>query len=116
MMMTTRRTVVLAVLAGLLALGTTACTTKSCSNDVCSISMSGESSTDFDESRYRTGRKHTTRGPRLAVERIEPGAVTVSVDGERARLAPGQQARLDVLLVKVVSISGKDVKLETRPA
>lgn len=115
-MTTTRRGAIYGLLVGLLLLGGTACTTKTCLNDVCTVSMSGESSTDFDDTTYRNGKKYKTHGPRLALERIEPAAVTVSVDGQRARIALGQQARLDELVVRVLSISGRDVKLETRPA
>jgi hypothetical protein len=114
-MTTTRRHVIYGLLVGLLVLGGTACTTKTCLNDVCTLSMSGESSIDFDDTRYRNGKKYKTHGPRLALERIEPAAVTVSVDGQRARLELGQQATLDVLVVKVLSISGRDVKIETHP-
>jgi hypothetical protein len=114
-MTTTRRHVTYGLFVALLVLGGTACTTKTCQNDVCTVSMSGESSIDFDDTRYRNGKKYKTHGPRLALERIEQGAVTVSVDGQRARVALGQQAALDVLVVRVLSISGRDVKLETRP-
>ena len=43
---------------------------------------------------------------------IEPDAVTLSVYGQQARLAPGQSARIDEVPVEVVSVSGRDVTLK----
>ena len=47
----------------------------------------------------------------LGVGPIEPDAVTLSVYGAQARLAPGQSALVDEVPVEVVSVSGRDVTL-----
>ena len=83
----------------------TGCTshTTTCSGNTCTVNLSGAQSIEID--------------PGSGVERdllvgpIEPGAVTVAVYGDAARLPPGGIAELSDLRVKLVSVAGRDVSL-----
>jgi hypothetical protein len=83
----------------------TGCTshTTTCSGTTCTVNLTGAQSIDID--------------PGGGVERdlqvgpIEPGAVTVAVYADAARLTPGGAAELSDLRVELVSVSGRDVSL-----
>lgn len=108
--MTTRRPARLLAAAALAALlplsacgGTTTSHSSRCSGGTCTVNLTGVQTFEVDGTdgieRY------------LGVGPIEPAAVTLSVYGEQARLAPGQSARIAEVPVEVVSVSGRDVSL-----
>jgi hypothetical protein len=74
-----------------------------CADGTCTVALTGEQTFEVD------GTDGVERD--LGVGPIEPGAVTLTVYGSRARLAPGQSARLDDVPVDVVSVAGRDVTL-----
>lgn len=79
---------------------------KTCQMFVCRIKLTGEQDVKLDFG----DRTHTLRvGP------IEPGAVTLAMGSDHARLAAGDSAPLDGLAVVVVAIGGRDVQLLVRP-
>lgn len=93
-------------------LGSTGCgangtsSSKTCQMFVCRIKLTGEQDVDLPFG----GRTHTLRvGP------IEPGAVTLAMGSDRARLAAGDSAPLDGLAVLVIAVGGRDVQLVVRP-
>ncbi len=74
-----------------------------CAGGTCTVNLTGEQTFEVD------GTDGVERD--LGVGPIEPGAVTLTVYGNQARLAPGQSARLDDVPVDVVSVAGRDVTL-----
>ena len=74
-----------------------------CSGGTCTVNLTGVQTFEVD------GPDGVERN--LGVGPIEPDAVTLSVYGEQARLAPGQSGRIDEVPVEVVSVSGRDVTL-----
>jgi hypothetical protein len=78
-----------------------------CSNGVCTIDVSGERTVEVEFGRFERN---------LRVGPIEPDAVTVAVRGDQARLAVGENAVVGGLVVRVVSVNGRDVGLEVRRA
>ncbi len=100
-----RAVVVFAV--ALLAVGgcTTTSSSSRCVGGVCDIEVSGERTVEVEFGSFERD---------LWVGPIEADAVTVSVGPEEARLAVGQQAVLGGLLVRVVALSGRDVRFEVR--
>jgi hypothetical protein len=74
-----------------------------CAGGTCTVDLTGEQTFEVD------GTDGVERD--LGVGPIEPGAVTLTVYGNQARLAPGQSARLDDVPVDVVSVAGRDVTL-----
>ena len=74
-----------------------------CAGGTCTVNLTGEQTVEVD------GTDGVERD--LGVGPIEPGAVTLTVYGNQARLAPGQSARLDDVPVNVVSVAGRDVTL-----
>jgi hypothetical protein len=98
---------VVALVVALLAVGgcTVTSTTSRCVGGVCDIEVSGERSVEVEFGSFERD---------LWVGPIEADAVTVSVGAEQARLAVGQQAALGGLLVRLVALSGSDVRFEVR--
>jgi hypothetical protein len=83
----------------------TGCTSHSsrCAGSSCTVDLTGAQTIEIDPG---VGLERDLRvGP------IEPGAVTVSVYGDQARLLPGAAAEVSDLRVELVSVSGKDVSL-----
>jgi hypothetical protein len=76
----------------------------SCTNGECRIAVSG------DPSGARVG----VLGRGLRIETIEEGAVTVSVDGDSARIPAGATQTVGGLSVRVVSATGGEARLEAR--
>ena len=74
-----------------------------CSGGTCTVNLTGVQTFEVD------GPDGVERN--LGVGPIESDAVTLSVYGEQARLAPGQSGRIDEVPVEVVSVSGRDVTL-----
>ena len=74
-----------------------------CSGGTCTVNLTGVQTFEVD------GPDGVERN--LGVGPIEPDAVTLSVYGAQARLAPGQSGRIDEVPVEVVSVSGRDVTL-----
>jgi hypothetical protein len=97
----------LAAAALALVLPLAACTTTShssrCSGGTCTINLTGVQTFEVDGTDGYE--RHLGVGP------IEPDAVTLSVYGEQARLAPGQAGVVNEVPVEVVSVSGRDVTL-----
>ncbi|MHA6783601.1 hypothetical protein ACVGOW_21820 [Pseudonocardia saturnea] len=96
-----------AVLLALVALS--ACTgtsrSSSCVNGVCTVSLSGEQTVEIEIGSFERD---------LRVSAITPEAVTVSARGDAADLGPGESAEVGGLLVRVDSISGRDVGLNVQ--
>jgi hypothetical protein len=94
----------LALVLPLSACGGTATSHSSrCSGGTCTVNLTGVQTFEVD------GPDGVERN--LGVGPIEPGAVTLSVYDQQARLAPGQSARIDEVPVEVVSVAGRDVTL-----
>lgn len=83
--------------------GVTTSHSSRCSGGTCTVNLTGVQTFEVD------GTDGVERD--LGVGPIEPDAVTLSVYGAQARLAPGQSARVDEVPVEVVSVSGRDVTL-----
>ena len=83
--------------------GVTTSHSSRCSGGTCTVNLTGVQTFEVD------GTDGIERD--LGVGPIEPDAVTLSVYGAQARLAPGQSARVDEVPVEVVSVSGRDVTL-----
>ncbi len=106
-----RAATVLTVL--LVLLGGTACSGNStsrshstrCVNGVCEISLTGEQTIELEIGSFERD---------LRVGPIEPDAVTLSVRGDQARLAPGESAQLGGLQIQVTSVSGRDAELQVQ--
>ena len=98
---------VVALAVALLAGGgcTVTSSTSRCSGGVCDIEVSGERTVEVEFGSFERD---------LWVGPIEADAVTVSVGPEKARLAVGQQAVLGGLQVRLVALSGQDVRFEVR--
>jgi len=99
----------------LVLLGVSACSGSStsrssstrCVNGDCQISLSGEQTIELEIGSFERD---------LRVGPIEPAAVTVSVRGDQARLAPGESAQLGGLQIQVTTVSGRDVELQVQRA
>lgn len=106
-MSSTTRLLAAAALALVLPLsacgGVTTSHSSRCSGGTCTVNLTGVQTFEVD------GTDGIERD--LGVGPIEPDAVTLSVYGAQARLAPGQSARVDEVPVEVVSVSGRDVTL-----
>ena len=87
--------------AGML-IGCTSHTT-TCSGSTCTVNLTGAQSIEIDPG---TGVERD-----LLVGPIEPGAVTVAVYSDAARLTPGAAAELSDLRVELVSVADRDVSL-----
>jgi hypothetical protein len=74
-----------------------------CSGGTCTVNLTGVQTFEVD------GVDGYERD--LGVGPIEPDAVTLSVYGDQARLAPGQAGVVNEVPVEVVSVSGRDVTL-----
>jgi hypothetical protein len=74
-----------------------------CSGGTCTVNLTGVQTFEVD------GVDGYERD--LGVGPIEPDAVTLSVYGDQARLAPGQARVVNEVPVEVVSVSGRDVTL-----
>jgi hypothetical protein len=104
-----RAVIVLTVLLALL--GAVACSGSAssrsnrtqCLNGVCQVSLSGEQTIEMEIGSFERD---------LRVGPIEPNAVTLSVRGDEARLAPGESAELGGLQVRVKSVSPPAAELE----
>ena len=83
--------------------GATTSHSSRCSGGTCTVNLTGVQTFEVD------GTDGIERD--LGVGPIEPGAVTLSVYGEQARLAPGQSGLVDAVPVEVVSVSGREVTL-----
>ena len=97
----------LAAAALALVLPLSACTTtshsSSCASGTCTVNLTGVQTFEVD------GVDGLERD--LGVGPIEPDAVTLSVYGDQARMAPGQAGVINEVPVEVVSVSGRDVTL-----
>lgn len=106
-MSSTTRLLAAAALALVLPLsacgGVTTSHSSRCSGGTCTVNLTGVQTFEVD------GTDGVERD--LGVGPIEPDAVTLSVYGAQARLAPGQSALVDEVPVEVVSVSGRDVTL-----
>jgi hypothetical protein len=102
-----RRHVMVAFSVALLAVGgcTVTSSTSRCVAGVCDIEVSGERTVEVEFGSFERD---------LWVGPIEADAVTVSVGPEEARLAVGQQAVVGGLLVRLVALSGREVRFEVR--
>jgi hypothetical protein len=105
-----RAAIVLTVLLALL--GVAACGGGSsrshrtqCVNGVCEISLSGEQTIELEIGSFERD---------LRVGPIEPGAVTLSVRGDEARLAPGESAQLGGLQIRLKSVAPPNAELEAQ--
>jgi hypothetical protein len=103
---------VLAAAVALLAVPLAACSggtshSTRCTNDVCAVFLSGEQTLEVEFGAFERD---------LRVAPIEPGAVTVSAQGDDARLAPGEVGIVGGLQVQLVTVSGRDVTLQVAPA
>lgn len=104
-----RAVIVLTVLLALL--GAAACSGSAgsrshrtqCVNGVCQVSLSGEQTIELEIGSFERD---------LRVGPIEPNAVTLSVRGDQARLAPGESAQLGGLQIRVKSVSPPAAELE----
>jgi hypothetical protein len=98
---------VAALAVALLAVGgcTVTSSTSRCVGGVCDIEVSGERTVEVEFGSFERD---------LWVGPIEADAVTVSVRGEQARLAVGQQAAVGGLQVRLVALSGQDVRFEVQ--
>ena len=74
-----------------------------CSGGVCTVNLTGEQTFEVD------GTDGVERN--LGVGPIEADAVTLSVAGDRMRLAPGRSATIADVPVEVLSVAGRDVSL-----
>lgn len=74
-----------------------------CVNGVCQVSLSGEQTIELEIGSFERD---------LRVGPIEPDAVTLSVRGDEARLAPGESAQLGGLQIQVTSVSPPAAELE----
>jgi len=96
----------LAVVAALLML--LACTTTShstsCSGGTCVVKLTGEQTLDVGAAEERP----------LKVGPIEADAVMVASAGEQAKITVGQTGTVNGMIVRMVSVSGRDVALEIR--
>jgi hypothetical protein len=102
-----RLRVVVALAVALLAVASCTGTSSSsrCSGGVCTIEVSGEHSVEVEFGSFERD---------LRVGPIEADAVTVSVRGEQARLAVGEEAVVGGLQVRLVALSSQDVRFEVR--
>jgi hypothetical protein len=108
--LTVRARTALAVLAALIGLlapaGCTATSrSSSCVNGTCTIGLSGEQTVEIEIGSFERD---------LRVGPIRPDAVTVSARGEAADIGVGGSAQVGGLLVRVDSISGRDVGLQVQ--
>ena len=78
----------------------------SCTNGECRIAVSGDPS----------GARLGVLGQGLRIETIEEGAVTVTVDGDSARIPAGATQSVGGLSIRVDSASGGEARLEARRA
>lgn len=82
--------------------GTSACnaTAQTCVNGTCKVSVTGEGTVHLDQldSDVRVGP-------------IEASAAAVTVNGQTARLTPGQTASVGGLSVQLASVDGRTVQL-----
>ena len=74
-----------------------------CVNGVCQVGLSGEQTIELEIGSFERD---------LRVGPIEPNAVTLSVRGDEARLAPGESAQLGGLQIRVKSVSPPTAELE----
>jgi hypothetical protein len=99
-------TVLLALLGGTAcAGGTSRSQSTQCVNGHCRISLSGEQTIELEIGSFERD---------LRVGPIEPDAVTLSVRGDQARLAPGESAQLGGLQIQVTSVDGRNAELEVQ--
>ncbi len=81
-------------------------------NGVCEISLSGEQTVELEIGSFERD---------LRVGPIEPGAVTLSVRGDEARLGPGGSAQLGGLQIQLKSVTSPErrargpARLTSRP-
>jgi len=97
----------LALVAALLVLvgcSTATSHSTSCSGGTCVVKLSGEQTLDVGAAEERP----------LKVGPIETDAVMVASAGEQAKITVGQTGTVNGMIVRVVSVSGRDVALEIR--